>query len=110
MGISERIKTRRQELGLSVDEIADKLGIDRATYYRYESQEIKKFPLDCVLPLADILQLPPETLMGWDKRQTDPEPRPEPMIEIEQITKDFDARQLSRLLEYAKMLKSFKED
>lgn len=67
MEINERIKARRQELGLSVDDIAEKLNINRATYYRYESEEIKKFPLDIVVPLANILQISPQALMGWDK-------------------------------------------
>ena len=77
MNISERIKARRLELGLSVDAIAEKLHINRATYYRYESNEIEKFPVDSVLPLAEILQLSPATLMGWDKEeQTEPQSAP----------------------------------
>jgi repressor LexA len=34
--IGERIRRRRKQLGLSVDDIAKKLGKDRATIYRYE--------------------------------------------------------------------------
>ncbi len=34
MSVGERIKQRRQELGLSVDEVAQKLGKNRATIYR----------------------------------------------------------------------------
>lgn len=34
MNVGERIKERRQYLGMSVDELADKLGKNRATIYR----------------------------------------------------------------------------
>lgn len=40
MNVGERIKERRQYLGMSADELADKLGKNRATIYRYESAEM----------------------------------------------------------------------
>lgn len=66
--------------------------------------------------LARALNVSEGWLMGYDVDKERKE-RPEPVspvaaykIEIEKVAKDFDARQLSRLLEYAKMLKSFKEE
>ncbi|MBR3163789.1 helix-turn-helix transcriptional regulator [Candidatus Saccharibacteria bacterium] len=104
MEINERIKARRLELGLSVDDIAEKLHINRATYYRYESEEIKKFPLDIVLPLAEILHLSPQVLMGWDKEERPPDL----VVEIDTIARSMDESQQARLLEYAKMLRDYK--
>ncbi len=104
MEINERIKARRLELGLSVDDIAEKLNINRATYYRYESEEIKKFPLDIVLPLAEILHLSPQVLMGWDKEERPPDL----VVEIDTIARSMDESQQARLLEYAKMLRDYK--
>lgn len=46
MTIGERIKKRRQELGLSVAQLADKLGKDRTTIYRYESSYIENMPIN----------------------------------------------------------------
>ena len=66
MTIGDRIKTRRLEIGLSVDQIAEKIGKNRATVYRYESNEIEKFPLDILFPLAEALQTTPGYLMGWE--------------------------------------------
>ena len=40
LSIGQRIHDRRVELGLSVDELAAKIGKDRATVYRYERDEI----------------------------------------------------------------------
>ena len=57
MTVGERIKQRRQELEMSVDELAAKLGKNRATIYRYESDEIENLPLSILEPLAKILKL-----------------------------------------------------
>ena len=66
MKIGERIKRRRLEIGLSVDQLAEVIGKNRATIYRYESNEIEKFPLDILYPLAEALRTTPAYLMGWE--------------------------------------------
>ena len=66
MTIGERIMQRRIELGLSVDEVAEKLGKNRATVYRYESNEIENLPVGTLEPLAKILETTPAQLIGWD--------------------------------------------
>lgn len=69
MTIGERIKQRRLELGLSVDEVAEKLGKNRATIYRYESNEIENLPVGTLEPLAKILETTPAKLMGWEDEE-----------------------------------------
>lgn len=64
MTIGEIIKTRRNELGLSVDEVAKRIGKDRSTVYRYESNDITKIPVTILEPLAKILNITPTALMG----------------------------------------------
>ena len=71
MTVGERIKARRKEIGKSVDQIADELGKNRATIYRYESSDIKKLPLDILEPLARVLHTTPWYLMGWTEEPTD---------------------------------------
>lgn len=66
MSIGDRIKRRRQEIGLTVDQVAEKIGKNRATVYRYESSEIEKFPIDVLSPLAEALRTTPAYLMGWE--------------------------------------------
>lgn len=65
MTIGERIKARRHELNLSVDDVAEKLGKNRATVYRYESDMIYHLPITVLEPLAEILKCSPGYLMGW---------------------------------------------
>jgi repressor LexA len=67
MTIGERIKLRRQELELSVDDIAKKLDKNRATVYRYESAEIENLPITVLEPLAKVLKTTPAYLMGWEE-------------------------------------------
>lgn len=69
--IGQRIKSRRIEMGLSADQLADRLGKNRATVYRYESDEIENLPLSVIGPLAQALNVSPAYLMGWKE---DPEP------------------------------------
>lgn len=69
MTVGERIKKRRTELGLSVDQLAERLGKNRATIYRYESNDIEKFPVTAVEPLAKALYTSPAYLMGWIDNQ-----------------------------------------
>lgn len=66
MTVNERIKQRRKELKLSADDIAEKLNVDRATIYRYESADISKLPAYILEPLANALQTTPYYLMGWE--------------------------------------------
>jgi repressor LexA len=65
MTIGQRIRGCRKELNLSADDLAEKLGKDRSTIYRYENGDIGNFPTDILEPLAKILQTTPAYLMGW---------------------------------------------
>lgn len=69
MTVGDRIKQRRQELGISVDELAAKLGKNRATVYRYESNDIEDLPAAALEPLATALHTMPAYLMGWSMEQ-----------------------------------------
>lgn len=70
MSIGSRIKERRKSLGLSVDDIAERLGKNRATVYRYESDDIENLPSTVLEPLAKALKTTPAHLMGWSEDTT----------------------------------------
>lgn len=82
MKIGERIKQRRIFLGMSVDELAEKLRKNRATVYRYESSEIEKLPTTVLEPLAEALKTTPGYLMGWEDDKT--------ISNIDDLTAKFD--------------------
>lgn len=68
MDIGKRIKKRRKELGISVDELAKRLNKNRTTVYRYEKGDIENLPMDILGPLAKALDTTPAYLMGWDTK------------------------------------------
>ncbi|MGM9968852.1 MAG: helix-turn-helix domain-containing protein [Anaeroplasma sp.] len=68
MLIGQRIRALRKEKNISIDELAEKLGKNRATIYRYEKGDIENLPLDILEPLAEALNTTPGYIMGWDNR------------------------------------------
>ena len=66
--IGTRIHNARVSQNMSVDELANKLGKNRATVYRYESNEIENFPFSIIEPLAKALDVSPAYLMGWSEQ------------------------------------------
>ena len=64
MTIGDRIRARRQELGFSVDELAARLGKNRATVYRYENGAIENLPISVLEPLAKALETTLAYLIG----------------------------------------------
>ena len=71
MTIGQRIKARRLELGLTVDKLAEALGKNRATIYRYENNFIESMPITILEPLASALNTTPAFLMGWTESSTE---------------------------------------
>ena len=66
MNVGHRMKQRRKELKLSADDVAEKIGVNRSTVFRYEKGDIEKLPLEILEPLSEILRTTPQQLMGWD--------------------------------------------
>ena len=65
MTIGERIKKLREEKNITVVKLAELIGKNRATIYRYESSEIEKLPTSVLEPLCKALGTTPAYLMGW---------------------------------------------
>ena len=67
MSTGDRMRTRRKELNIPAENIAEYLGISAATVYRYEKGDIEKVPGTILEPLAKILRTTPAYLMGWEE-------------------------------------------
>lgn len=66
MGLPNILRKRRKELGLTLAEIADKMGVSEATVQRWESGNIKNIPQGRISKLAELLCATPAYLMGWE--------------------------------------------
>ena len=64
--LSTVLKRRRKELGLTLAQIAEVMGVAEATVQRWESGNIKSIRYDKIAKLADLLKVSPATLMGWE--------------------------------------------
>lgn len=63
--IVNRIKSRRIELGMSYQDLAEKTGMSKSTLQRYETGAIRSIPLDKLEDLANALQMDPAFLVGF---------------------------------------------
>lgn len=63
MNIGKWIQNKRKENGLSVDDLAKAVGVNRATIYRWESNESTP-PASAVSTIAHILNNNPSWLQG----------------------------------------------
>lgn len=68
--LSTILKSRRKELGLTLAQIADEMGVAEATVQRWESGNIKTIRHEKIGKLADILKVSPAALMGWSDNST----------------------------------------
>lgn len=65
MNIGNRIKSRREELGLTLTQLADQVEVNRTTIMRYEKGDTDKFPVSLLTPFAKALRCSEEYLLGW---------------------------------------------
>lgn len=67
METKELIKERRLELGLTLKELANRVGASEATISRWESGEIKNMRMSALAALSRELRMTPNIIMGWDE-------------------------------------------
>lgn len=111
MDVGKRIRQRRKDVNMSVDELASQLGKNRATIYRYEKGDIEHLPIDILEPLAIALSTTPQYLMGWTDTI-------EPVVTDKRVKEQFEIwnatfkpgsftnEEYKKLYEYAKFLVS----
>lgn len=62
---NNRIKQRRLELSLTLEDVALKVGVNRSTVQRWEAGTISNLGQDKIARLSAALQVTPEYLLGW---------------------------------------------
>lgn len=70
---TERMRMRRQELGLSYQDLSRLTGFSKSVLQRYETGAIAKLPLDRLEKIATAMGVAPEWLMGWEGETDQPE-------------------------------------
>lgn len=96
MNIGKRIKDRRNELNISVDELAKRLNKNRTTVYRYEKGDIENLPIDILDPLAKALETTPAYLMGWDDKPNKDTATVGELLKMMRINRDMTVEEYSK--------------
>ena len=68
MEIKDIIYNRRMELGLTMKQVADAVGVSEGTISRWESGDIANMRRDKIAALAKKLLLSPAIIMGWEEK------------------------------------------
>ena len=71
MSLHDDIKQRRIELGLTMADLAQLVGVSEATVSRWESGDIANMKRDKIVSLAKALHVSPSFIMEWDEPETD---------------------------------------
>lgn len=97
---AEMLLVLRQTAGLTQEEVAEKIGVERATYARYESGA-RKISAQALLQLAHFYEVTPEYIMLMDEAD---ERRDDWEKQIIFDTKRLNAAGRAQLQEYLRFL------
>ncbi|MBE7036008.1 MAG: LexA family transcriptional regulator [Ruminococcaceae bacterium] len=67
INIGKKIRIRREQLGYSLQDVANTLEVHRSTIMRWENGETNRIKLPTIEKLAQILQTSPGFLMGYEE-------------------------------------------
>lgn len=69
MEVKDIIRTRREELGLTLLDIAKKVGVSEGTVSRWESGNISNMRRNNIAALSRALQISPSVIMEWEENK-----------------------------------------
>lgn len=90
-GMAKRIKDLRQEKGLTLEQVADVVGVGKSTVRKWETGMIANMRRDKIADLAKALGTTPAYLMGWeeDDSKKDLSPNEPVLTEGEEVLLDL---------------------
>jgi len=97
--IGGTIKERREQLGLTLEQVGDYIGVGKATVQRYESGEIHNLKQETIEKLSEILKVSPSYLMGWEEK------KPNTLADIF-ANEEFSDEELGEIKEFVNYIKS----
>ena len=71
--IAKRLKDKRKEIGLTLDDVAESLGISSVTLHKYENLGILNIPAEKIERLAKLYNTDPAYIMGWTEEKIEDE-------------------------------------
>ena len=71
MTLAQKIKSKREERGISQTELAKMIGTSKQTLYKYENGIVSNIPYDTIKKIADVLSVSATYLVGWSEQTDD---------------------------------------
>lgn len=99
MNVNENIKKYRIKLGLTLEELGEKIGVTKPTIQRYEAGIIKHIPYDKIIQLSKIFGISADELLGWEETGNNKSPED---VEMEKCWKKLNKEQKIAMLEFIK--------
>ena len=106
--IGKKIRERRKELGMTLDELARAVGVSKQTIFRYEDRTIENIPIDKLHKIAGKLNVSMAYLLdlkvevGYEGFIALKEK--EGFRELISILKEMDSEKIEKLVEMAKII------
>lgn len=72
MNIGDRIKQKRLENKMTLEDLGKRADVNKATIQRYESGKITNIPSDRIERISEALGVSPAFIMGWEDENSDP--------------------------------------
>lgn len=108
MKANEVMKTRRKELGLTMREVAERVGVSEGTVSRWESGDIKTMRRDKIAALARVLDVPPAVLMDWEEYDVERMERRKLAKELAELANVANVEHLKIAINLLKQLENLK--
>ena len=67
MELRDKLYNRRKELGLTLEQVGDIVGVGKSTVRKWETGDISNMKRDKIAMLANALQVSPGFIMGWEE-------------------------------------------
>lgn len=88
-GMAQRIKTLRKENNLTLEQVANIVGVGKSTVRKWETGMIANMKRDKISALAKALNTTPAFLMGWDEEIEENTPEELKLTEGEKMLLDL---------------------
>lgn len=75
MSLGTRLRSAREQRGLTLEEVARRCGTTKQTIFKYENEIVTNIPYDKLELLSKALDISPAFLFGWNEKESSPDER-----------------------------------
>ena len=98
MSIGQRIKSRREELGMSQEDLAHRIGYKSKSSINKIELDIQQLRQSKIKQIADALETTTDYIMGWSERKND-EPKEKDVYELVQLYSKLNEAGKNKIME-----------